>query len=73
MLFKTATFVLLSSLTVHADNTPNLCSPDILNLQRIAPSDTGLDISPIPGKLLSSLTSNVISNCVSYPTFVYFI
>jgi len=46
MLLKSATFILLSSLTVRADNTPNLCSPNITNLQRIAPSETGVTNIP---------------------------
>ena len=48
MLLKTAAIVLLSSTSARADNTPNLCSGDIPNLQRIAPSETG--ITNIPGK-----------------------
>jgi len=48
MFLKAAALFLLSSIVVDADNTPNLCSSDILNLQRIAPSTTGLDINPIP-------------------------
>jgi len=48
MFLKAAAFFLLSSIVVDADNTPNLCSSDILNLQRIPPSATGLDIDTIP-------------------------
>ena len=48
MLLKTAALVLLSSFTAtRADNTPNLCSGDIPNLQRIKPSTTG--VTNIPG------------------------
>jgi len=42
MFLKTAALVLLSNLAIRADNTPNLCSDDITNLQRIAPSETGV-------------------------------
>jgi len=56
MLFKTTALLLLSGAIVHADNTPNLCSDDISNLQRIAPSATGLDIDPIPDIKVGSAT-----------------
>lgn len=48
MYFKQAALLLSLGVITHADNTPNLCSSDISNLQRIAPSETGLGISPIP-------------------------
>lgn len=48
MMFKIAAAFLLSSIIVDADNTPNLCSDDITNLQRIAPSATSLNIDVIP-------------------------
>jgi len=56
MFLKAAAFFLLSSIVVDADNTPNLCSSDILNLQRIAPSATGLDIDTIPDITVGSGT-----------------
>mmetsp|Transcript_19038 Transcript_19038/g.37861 ORF Transcript_19038/g.37861 Transcript_19038/m.37861 type:complete len:401 (+) Transcript_19038:282-1484(+) len=48
MMFKVAAAFLLSSILVDADNTPNLCSDDIPNLQKIKPSDTSLNIDVIP-------------------------
>ena len=48
MFLKTAALLILASVSVSADNTPNLCSDDISNLQRIAPSETG--VMDIPGK-----------------------
>jgi len=56
MLFKSTALLFLSGAIVHADNTPNLCSDDISNLQRIAPSATGLDIDPIPDIKVGSAT-----------------
>jgi len=56
MLLKTAALVLLSSFTARADNTPNLCSADIPNLQRIAPSETG--VTDIPDIKVGSATYN---------------
>ena len=44
MFLKAAAFSLLSSIVVDAVYEGNLCSDNILNLQRIAPSATKLDI-----------------------------
>jgi len=48
MLFKVAAAFLFSFILVDADNTPNLCTADIPNLQRIKPSATLLNIDVIP-------------------------
>lgn len=58
MLLKTTALVTLFSFPVRADNTPNLCSGDITNLQRIRPSATG--VQNIPSKLFCSTNSTLL-------------
>jgi len=57
MLFKVAVAFLLSSIA-DADNTPNLCTDDISNLQRIKPSDTSLNIDVIANLTVGGETYN---------------
>jgi len=57
MFLKAAAFSLLSSIVVDAGYSGNLCSDDILNLQRIAPSATKLDIDPIPDIVVGGYSS----------------